>query len=146
MRVLVVDDEPAIRSVVCRALEPIEVIEAGDGPSALTVLEAESVDVVVLDVMLPDMDGFEVLARLRADPRTSALPVVLLTALAAEGDHVQGYRAGADAYLTKPFDIDQLAELVHEVWSRSAEERESIRQRELGRAELLQHIESQFRF
>lgn len=146
MRVLVVDDEPAVRSVVRRALDPIEVIEAGDGPSALSLLDEQSVDVVVLDVMLPDMDGFEVLRRLRANPRTSALPVVMLTALVAEGDHVQGYRAGADGYVTKPFDIDELAGLVYEVHSRSGQEREAIRQRELGRAELLHHIESQFRF
>lgn len=145
MRVLVIDDERSIRAVVRRALDEMDVVEVADGPIGLELLAQERFDLVLLDVMLPAMDGFEVLARIRSTEAIADLPVVMLTALTTEGDHVRGFRAGADAYVTKPFDVDELSEVVNEVFARSAEERLAIRRRELDRAELLHHLETQFR-
>lgn len=145
MRVLIVDDEPVIRSVVVAALEgTAEVLEAADGPSALAVLADNVVDVVVLDVMLPSMSGYELLTGLRRSARYRDLPVVMLTAKTGESDHVTAYRAGADAYLTKPFDVTELCAAVVDVGGREPAKRQLARDAELERAELLRHIERQF--
>lgn len=145
MRVLIVDDEPGIRSVVAAALEgTAEVVEAPDGPAALALLDEVLVDAVLLDVMLPGMSGYDVLAQLRRSPEHRDLPVVMLTARTAEADHVTAYRAGADAYLTKPFDVTELCDRIADVARRGPAHRNAVRQAELGRAELLRQIEHQF--
>jgi len=107
-RILVVDDEPKIRMTVRGYLEAdgFEVLEAGDGPSCLAAVGRERPDLVVLDVMLPGLDGFEVLRRIRA---TSQVPVILLTARSEELDRVIGFTAGSDDYVTKPFSARELA-------------------------------------
>jgi two-component system, OmpR family, response regulator MprA len=108
MRILVVDDERAVRAAVRRALtlEGYVVEEADGGGSALSVLQASAPDAVVLDVLMPDVDGIEVCRRLRAaEDRT---PVLLLTARDAVGDRVAGLDAGADDYLAKPFALEEL--------------------------------------
>ncbi len=111
-RVLVVDDEPAIREIVRGFLEKdgMQVIEAGDGPSAVEVAREVAPEVVVLDVMLPGFDGLEVLRRIRvfADPL-----VILLTARNEEVDRIVGLTVGADDYLTKPFSPRELVARVH---------------------------------
>jgi two-component system response regulator MprA len=108
MRVLVVDDEPAVRSALERALrlEGYDVDLAADGAEALRRLSAQSPDAVVLDVLMPNVDGLEVCRRLRAaDDQT---PVLILTARDAVGDRVAGLDAGADDYLVKPFALEEL--------------------------------------
>lgn len=145
MRVLIVDDDPIIRSVVSAALEgTAEVVEAHDGPAGLAVLDEVLVDAVLLDVMMPGVSGYEVLARLRGSVEHRDLPVIMLTAKTAESDHVTAYRTGADAYVTKPFDVGQLCALVADVARRGPAHRDAMRQAELGRAELLRQLEHQF--
>jgi DNA-binding response OmpR family regulator len=105
--VLVVEDEPELGQLVVRELEGAghRVRHAPDGPSALRFFAAEQPDVVVLDWMLPGIDGLEVLRRMR---QTSAVPVLMLTARAEEVDRVVGLEVGADDYLTKPFGTREL--------------------------------------
>ena len=145
MRVLVIDDEPMIRSVVAAAFAgTADTLEASDGPAGLALLEANLVDVVLLDVMMPGMSGYDVLARMRRDSRFAGVPVVMLTAKTGETDHVTAYRNGADAYLTKPFDIVKLVDTTTDVARRGPASRNAVREAELGRAELLRQIEHQF--
>jgi DNA-binding response OmpR family regulator len=116
--VLVVDDEEKIRRIARRYLEAdgFEVIEAADGEAALSALGARRVDVVVLDVMLPGVDGIEVLRRLRS---RSSVFVILLTARAEEVDKLIGLSVGADDYITKPFSPRELVARVKTVLRRS---------------------------
>ena len=106
--VLVVDDEATIREVVRRYLEAdgLQVVEAGDGETALAMVADHRPDVVILDVMMPGTDGIEVLRRIRADGDAY---VIMLTARAEEVDRVIGLSVGADDYVTKPFSARELA-------------------------------------
>jgi CheY-like chemotaxis protein len=144
MRVLVVDDEYDIRYLVQAALEHCEVLTAADGPSALALLRHTAIDAVFLDVMMPGMDGFSVLRRMRADDRFRDLPVIMLTAKAGEHDHVRAFKDGADAYLTKPFGVDDLDDTLATVAARTPAERMAARGDELSRAQLLVQIEHTF--
>lgn len=144
MRVLIVDDDPSIRHVVRIGLDGLHVFEAQDGPSALALLYRQPVDVVLLDVMMPGMSGFDVLAHIRSDEMLTATPVVMLTAKVGERDHLRAFDAGADGYLAKPFDFDELAQTVTDVAGRSLSERHMVRERERERAELLARIEIRF--
>ncbi len=105
-RILVVDDiEPNVRLLEAKlTAEYYEVATARDGPSALQAAADSSPDVILLDVMMPGMDGFEVCRRLKADPVTRHIPVVLVTALDGRRDRLTGLEAGADDFLTKPID------------------------------------------
>jgi len=105
-RILVVDDiEANVRLLEAKlAAEYYGVITAHDGPSALEVAAAEKPDIILLDVMMPGMDGFEVCRRLKDDPSTRHIPVVLVTALDGRADRIAGLEAGADEFLTKPID------------------------------------------
>jgi CheY-like chemotaxis protein len=109
-RVLVVDDDDVIRQLITvnLELEGFEVTTAVDGQDCLD--KARDIDpvVITLDVMMPRMDGWEAASRLRADPSTAGVKVVLLSARAQEADLERGGRLGVDAYLTKPFDPDEL--------------------------------------
>ena len=108
MRVMVVDDEPAVRSSIERALklEGYEVVAAPDGSEALRELAVAPPDAIVLDVLMPEVDGLEVCRRMRgAGDRT---PVLMLTARDAISDRVDGLDAGADDYLVKPFALEEL--------------------------------------
>ena len=144
MRVLVVDDEYDIRYLVQAALEHCEVLTAADGPSALALLRHAAIDAVLLDVMMPGMDGFAVLRRIRADEQYTDLPVIMLTAKAGEHDHVRAFRDGADAYLTKPFGVEDLDDTLARVTAQSPAERALSRAEELSRAQLLVQIEHTF--
>jgi two-component system response regulator MprA len=108
MKVLVVDDEPAVRTAVERALllEGYEVELAVDGGDALGKVAAAAPDAVVLDVLMPGIDGLEVARRLRADGDPT--PILMLTARDGVGDRVEGLDAGADDYLVKPFALEEL--------------------------------------
>ena len=114
VRILVVDDDPVIQKLleVNFQMEGYDVATAGDGAEALAAVAAERPDAVVLDMMMPKIDGIEVLRRLKADPATSSLPVLLLSARAQASDVADGLDAGADAYMTKPFDPVDLLERV----------------------------------
>jgi len=116
--VLVVDDDATVADVVRRYLERdgYEVRLAGDGETALRLAAAEAPDLVVLDLMLPGIDGLEVCRRLRA---TSDVPVVMLTALGEESDRIAGLSLGADDYVTKPFSPRELALRVGSVLRRA---------------------------
>jgi two-component system, OmpR family, KDP operon response regulator KdpE len=107
-RVLVVDDEPPIRRFLNTSLgaQGYQVLEAEDGASALAMLRRNAVDVIVLDLGLPGMDGFEVIKALRASG--SSLPIVVLSARSDEGGKVRALDMGADDYVTKPFGVDEL--------------------------------------
>ncbi len=103
--VLVVEDEAAIREVLSYNLsrEGYQVASVGSGEEALAVAELQSFDIVVLDRMLPGVDGLSVCRALRNNPRTRAIPIIILTALSGESDMVSGLQEGADDYVTKPF-------------------------------------------
>src|SRR6266571_5664121 len=103
-RVLVVDDvELNVRLLTAKlASEYFEVVSADNGPAALDMVEAELPDIILLDVMMPRMDGFEVCRRLKANPHTADIPVVMVTALSDVADRLRGLESGADEFLTKP--------------------------------------------
>lgn len=116
-RVLVVDDEPRMRELIRLYLQAdFAVVEAADGLEALRLLAGEEPDLVLLDVMMPRLDGWAVLERIREG---SALPVIMLTARGDVPDRVQGLRMGADDYLAKPFDGRELAARVQAVLRRT---------------------------
>ena len=118
--VLVVDDEPAIVRLVRAKLQSDgrAVITAGSGEEALKVLEDERPDLIVLDVMMPGIDGFETLRRIRTGAFSNQVPVIMLTARASDADRLKGLNAGADDYMSKPFNPDELAARVTAVLRR----------------------------
>ena len=119
--IAVVDDEADLRELLRTSLarEGFRVREHSRGSAFLASLSREVPDAVILDVMLPDIDGMEVCRRLRTEPRGATLPVIMLTARAAEGDRVLGLEIGADDYVTKPFSPKELAARVRAVLRRS---------------------------
>ena len=118
--VLVVDDDPTVREVVATYLrrDGLDVLEAADGPAALTADADAEPDLVVLDLMLPGLDGLEVFRRLRA--RRGGVPVVMLTARGDEADRVLGLEVGADDYVAKPFSPRELVLRIQALLRRSA--------------------------
>jgi DNA-binding response OmpR family regulator len=122
-KILVVDDEPDALELVGFNLKRagFEVMTAGDGPTALRKARELQPALIVLDVMLPDLDGLEVCKQLRSDPRTSATPVILLTARAAEVDRILGLELGADDYVTKPFSPRELVLRIRNVLGRRSD-------------------------
>ena len=119
LRILVADDEPSIVDAVATALryEGYETIEAATGRTALALAQDASPDLIVLDVMLPDMDGFEVTRRLRADGHRT--PVLFLTARDAVEDRVAGLRVGGDDYVVKPFTLAEVVARVEAILRRT---------------------------
>lgn len=116
-KVLIADDEPGIRSLVRLALDGavLEVIEAASGGEALARARKEVPDLILLDLSMPVMNGIDVCRALRQEPATKGIIVVMLTAHADAGYRDEGTRAGADAYLIKPFAPLELVELVHDL-------------------------------
>ena len=116
-RVLVVDDTASVRELIRinLALEGFEVHVAADGEEAL-VLVAELVpDLITMDVVMPKLDGLAAATRLKADPATAAIPIVMVTARAQTTDRVKGRAAGVDAYITKPFEPSELVDTVRKL-------------------------------
>jgi DNA-binding response OmpR family regulator len=134
-RVLVIDDEAPIR-LLCRVnleAEGMEVSEAEDGAQGLVLAREEQPDVILLDVMMPGLDGWEVLQRLLDDDRTREIPIVFLTARAELRDRARGLELGGVDYVTKPFNPVELAPLVKDLIARVGRgEREAIRRERIA--------------
>ena len=113
-RVLVVDDHPPTVQLIRTALEGmgLEVESAGNGAEGLLAIQQRPPDLVILDVMMPVMDGFQTMQVLRSDAKTENLPILLLTARSADADIARGWSSGASCYLTKPFQLAELASVV----------------------------------
>jgi DNA-binding NarL/FixJ family response regulator len=119
---LLVDDEPGLRDAVQAYLEDSEftVDVAPNAKVGWELLEKRLPDLVISDIMMPQVDGYQFLKQMREDPRFSRLPVVFLTARGMTKDRIQGYKAGVDAYLSKPFDPDELVAIVTNILARRA--------------------------
>ena len=134
-KVLVIDDEAPIR-LLCRVnleAEGMEVIEAADGPSGLERARADAPDVILLDVMMPGLDGWRVAEELLDNAGTENIPIVFLTARAELRDRARGIDLGGVDYVTKPFNPVELAPLVRELLSRVGRgERDALRREKLS--------------
>jgi len=134
-RVLVIDDEAPIR-LLCRVnleAEGMEVLEAADGPGGLELAREERPDVVLLDVMMPGLDGWRVAADLLDDERTNRIPIIFLTARAELRDRARGLDIGGVDYVTKPFNPLELAPLVRDLLARIERgERDELRGEKLA--------------
>ncbi len=119
---LLVDDEPGLRDAVQAYLEDSEftVDVAPNAKVGWELLEKRLPDLVISDIMMPQVDGYQFLKQMREDPRFSKLPVVFLTARGMTKDRIQGYKAGVDAYLSKPFDPDELVAIITNILARRA--------------------------
>ncbi len=146
-RVLVVDDEPDICTVLGLALEAdgFEVTRATSAQRALVELEMAPPDVVILDIMMPGMDGFEMLGQVRQRHLAAGTRFVVVTCRTSERDHLRGWELGADEYLTKPIDGAALPGLVRQVLAASDEELAARRADELAKAALLDRLEAAMR-
>lgn len=116
-KVLIVDDEAHIRLLIEQTLEDlddenVEFFSANNGADALAAILSEKPDLVLLDIMLPKMNGFDVCQAVKMEHNLKSVKIILLTAKGQEADRQRGMEAGADLYLTKPFDPDQLLDLV----------------------------------
>lgn len=130
MKALVVDDAPDIRLLadLVLTMAGFSVSAAASGSEALRKLAAGDLpDIVLLDVQMPDVDGWETLSRVRADPRTAELPVVLCTVKGLPEDTLKGWSLGCDGYLGKPFDINRLVDELNGVLGRSMKQRLAVR-------------------
>jgi two-component system phosphate regulon response regulator PhoB len=119
-RILVVDDEPDILGLVTYQLsrQGFRVSTAVNGRTAIETAEAEVPDLIILDLMLPELDGYEALRLLRDNPKTSRIPIILLTARDEDDRKIQGFELGADDYVTKPFNAQELVLRVEAVLRR----------------------------
>lgn len=121
-QLLLVDDEPGIRESVQAYLEDNEawqVTTASNAEEALQTIESQIPDLIISDIMMPQVNGYEFLAKLKEDPRYRSIPVVFLTARGMTSDRIQGYESGCDAYLSKPFDPEELEAIVKNLLSKS---------------------------
>ena len=118
--ILAADDDPDIRELVAFRLERsgYTVLQAADGEEALALALEHTPDLAVLDVMMPKMDGFEVVRRLRAEEATKRMPIIMLTARAQDSDVEEGFESGADDYLRKPFSPQELRARVQAILGR----------------------------
>ncbi|MFQ4137253.1 response regulator [Nodosilinea sp. PGN35] len=120
--ILLVDDEPGLREAVQAYLEDsgFTVRAASNAKEGWDLLQQETPDVLISDIMMPQVDGYAFLAQVRDDIRFRGLPVLFLTARGMTGDRIQGYNAGCDAYLSKPFDPEELVAVVSNLMGRRA--------------------------
>ena len=116
-KIMVVDDEPYIARVIKFKLEQegYQVFSANDGITGLNKIKEDKPDLVLLDVMMPGLSGYEVCQKIKADAELSGIPVVILTAKGQERDREQGFNVGANDYITKPFSPNRLLELVKSI-------------------------------
>ncbi len=120
-RVLVVEDEESLLKLetILLTVKGFEVIGAFTGKMAIDKIGVEEFDLVLLDIMLPDIDGFEVCRQIRKDPRTATVPVIMLTGKKSQEDHDKGVLCGANAYLVKPFKSAMIIEQINRLISLS---------------------------
>ncbi|MEX2550393.1 MAG: response regulator [Nitriliruptoraceae bacterium] len=138
-KVLVVDDEPDVL-LLCRVnleFEGYEVVEATDGEEAMEMVRSASPDVVLLDVMMPKMDGWQVLSAIKDDDELRDIPVVMLTAKVQDQDQIRGWSQGAADYITKPFSPLALSQVLQDVLATDPEEEERRRRMILEKLQLL---------
>jgi DNA-binding response OmpR family regulator len=139
--ILIVDDEPDVL-MLCRVnleFEGYNVVEAHGGEEAVEIVRRGDIDLVLLDVMMPGMDGWEVLSSIRRNPQTAEIPVIMLTAKAEERDQIRGWSDGANDYVTKPFNPIALSETVRRALQPlTEEERERRRHDMLKKLRLIQ--------
>lgn len=152
-RILIADDQAANRQTLVELLatDDYQIIEAIDGPAALRLAADVPPDLVLLDVMMPGMDGYEVCRRLRADPRLAELPVILVTALDDQASRLAGLEAGADDFITKPFNRAELRARVRTItrlnrYRRLLETQEKLRESEARFQQLAEHSDEVFWF
>jgi DNA-binding response OmpR family regulator len=142
-RVLVIDDEAPIR-LLCRVnleAEGMDVLEAADGPTGLELSRENAPDVVLLDVMMPGLDGWQVAEQLLQDERTSDIPIIFLTARAEFRDRARGLDIGGIDYVTKPFNPLELAPLVRDLLERIRRgERDNLRGEKLAELRALMEM------
>lgn len=120
LKILIVDDESHIRMLIEQTLEDLEdegvdLLFASNGEEALNTIQTEEPELVFLDVMMPKMNGIEVCQRVKANPGMEDVHIILLTAKGQEADKKKGLEVGANRYMTKPFDPDELLEIAREV-------------------------------
>ena len=142
-RVLVIDDEDDIREL-CRVnleFEGFQVLDASDGPAGLAAAARHHPDVIFLDLMMPEMDGWDVLRHLKEDDATAQIPVVMLTARTGEEDQMRGWQEGILEYVSKPFNPLSLVEWAKRAMEpRDAEEEDERRRRILEQLRLIQDL------
>ena len=145
-RILIAEDNAEIRALVSSILieEGHKVTVAQNGQQALDMMLEDAPDVLVLDIMMPQMDGYSVLKELKSSGIRDTMKILVLTAKTSESDWVRGYKLGADAYVTKPFDIDELTRHVTELLEMTKDQLRVRREQELDKAQLLSRLESIF--
>jgi two-component system response regulator CpxR len=145
-RILIAEDNAEIRTLVSGILveEGHKVGVANNGQQALDMILADAPDVLVLDIMMPQMDGYGVLKEIKSAGTREAMKILVLTAKTSETDWVRGYKLGADAYLTKPFDTDELVNGIEDLLGMTKEQLRVRREQELDKAQLLSRLESMF--
>jgi CheY-like chemotaxis protein len=128
-KILLVDDSPDVRALVADALRRPQraIITAAHGEQALELVACGTPDLVITDIVMPRMNGWELVRRLRTTPATALVPVIFMTALTAKTDRIRGFRIGADDYITKPVDIDELVLRVQKVLHHARRARETLR-------------------
>jgi len=116
-RILVADDDPDILTILSMSLEAVghEVHRATNGVEAVSLTRSTDPDLVLMDLMMPEMDGYAATASLKEDPATMAIPIIALTAKAMRGDEERGRQAGVDAYITKPFRISRVIDVIEQL-------------------------------
>ncbi len=140
-KILIADDNKHIRLLVKATLRvrEYEVLEAVDGEEAIEVAVSSQPDLILLDVMMPKMDGFDVLKLLRKRPETQDCPIVMLTTAAQESDQIRGWDGGVDDYIIKPFNPTALLEVVGRLLSASSER---SRENEIQKLQMLKEIKA----
>lgn len=144
--ILVVDDDPSVRSLVATVLEEYNhtIRLASGGEEALELIDKKVPDLIVLDLMMPGMDGWQLLRQLRKTGVKAKTRVLCLTAKTSESDYLQGWKLGVDDYLTKPFEPEEFVESVRQTISMTSDQLQQRRAEELEKANLLSRIESAF--
>lgn len=145
-RILITDDNADIRQLLSAILadEGHKVIVASDGAKAVELMQGEPPDLLILDIMMPNLDGYGVLKEMETHDLLDSIKVLVLTAKTSEADWVRGYKLGADMYLTKPFGNEELLESIELLMNSTKEELRQRNEQELDKAQLLSRLESIF--